>query len=92
MTSPSLAKAAARVPLRIGLLAGLRQQAKNPASLQQELALLRKAGVASIDLFFYESVRLHFPVMALASASLSASPDPVRPAPHRQSPPPAPDR
>ena len=92
LASPSLAKAAARVPLRIGLLAGLRHQPKAPATLQQEVALLRKAGVAGIDLFFYESARQHFPAAATAPSGLSASPDPARPAPHPQSPPPAPDR
>jgi len=91
LASPSLVKAAARVPLRIGLLAGLRQQPKQPATLRQEMALLKQAGVAGIDLFFYESARQHFP-LAAPGLGLSASPDPARPAPHPQSPPPAPDR
>lgn len=90
LASPSLAKAAARVPLRIGLLAGLRQQPKDPAILQQELALLRKAGVAGIDLFFYESARQHFPAAATAPSGLSASPAPAPQAARPPSPPPAP--
>ena len=90
LASPSLAKAAARVPLRIGLLAGLRHQPKAPATLQQELALVKKAGVAGIDLFFYESSRQHFPAAASEPGGLSASPDSAPQAARRQSPPPAP--
>jgi hypothetical protein len=92
LANPSLARAAKRVPLRIGLLAGLRQQPKAPATLQREMALLEQAGVAGIDLFFYESARQHFAAAAPGSPGLSASPDPVPQAHLRQSPPPAPGR
>jgi len=57
---PSLAEAARRVPVRIGLLAGLRSQPKEPALLKRELALVRQRGYGGIDLFFYESARQHF--------------------------------
>lgn len=90
LANPSLLRAAQRVPLRIGLLAGLRQQPKDPATLQQEMTLLREAGVAGIDLFFYESARMHFPGVAPAPASLSASPDRAPQAARPPSPPPAP--
>ncbi len=57
---PSLEEAGRRVPVRIGLLAGLRSQPKDPALLRRELALVRERGYRGIDLFFYESARLHF--------------------------------
>ncbi|WP_082326005.1 family 10 glycosylhydrolase [Synechococcus sp. GFB01] len=61
LADPSLEAARARVPLRIGLLAGLRNQPKDPASLQQELDLAHSFGFTGIDLFFYETARPHFP-------------------------------
>lgn len=53
----SLQEAAARVPVRIALLAGLRTQPKTSAVLRQELNLVRGQGYGGIDLFFYESMR-----------------------------------
>ena len=61
LAQPSLAAARGRVPIRIGLLAGLKNQPKDPATLQRELAVARRMGFAGIDLFFYESARQHFP-------------------------------
>ena len=61
LADPSLQEARQRVPLRIGLLAGLRSQPKPPAQLKQELELVHGAGITGIDLFFYESARGHFP-------------------------------
>lgn len=57
LADPSLAEAAARVPLRIGLLAGLRTQPKSSATLRRELELVRGAGYGAVDLFFYETMR-----------------------------------
>jgi|GEM_PF-1607291 len=57
---PSLAAAAQRVPVRIGLLAGLKSQPKDPAQLRRELELVQARGYRGIDLFFYESARRHF--------------------------------
>ncbi len=57
---PSLAAAAQRVPVRIGLLAGLKSQPKDPAQLRRELELVQGRGYRGIDLFFYESARRHF--------------------------------
>jgi uncharacterized lipoprotein YddW (UPF0748 family) len=57
---PSLAAAAVRVPVRIGLLAGLKSQPKDPAQLRRELELVQGRGYRGIDLFFYESARRHF--------------------------------
>lgn len=53
----SLQEAAATVPVRIALLAGLRTQPKTSAVLRQELELVRGRGYGGIDLFFYESMR-----------------------------------
>lgn len=53
----SLQEAAARVPLRIALLAGLRTQPKTSATLRRELDLVRGRGYGAIDLFFYETMR-----------------------------------
>jgi uncharacterized lipoprotein YddW (UPF0748 family) len=60
LAAPSLAAAAGRVPVRIGLLAGLRSQPKHPAQLRRELELVQARGFGGIDLFFYESARRHF--------------------------------
>ena len=57
---PSLAAAAQRVPVRIGLLSGLKNQPKDPAQLRRELELVQARGYRGIDLFFYESARRHF--------------------------------
>ena len=57
---PSLAAAAQRVPVRIGLLAGLKSQPKDPGQLRRELELVQARGYRGIDLFFYESARRHF--------------------------------
>ena len=51
-----------QVPLRIGLLAGLRGQPKDRQTLRRELDLVRSHGFGGIDLFFYESVRPHLPL------------------------------
>jgi len=48
------------VPVRIGLLAGLKSQPKDPAQLRRELELVQGRGYRGIDLFFYESARRHF--------------------------------
>ena len=61
LAQPSLQEARRHVPLRIGLLAGLKEQPKAAAELQQELAIAQKQGLDGIDLFFYESAKLHFP-------------------------------
>lgn len=61
LAHPSLAAAAQRVPVRIGLLAGLKSQPKDPGLLQRERALVQQRGYGGIDLFFYESARRHFP-------------------------------
>jgi uncharacterized lipoprotein YddW (UPF0748 family) len=53
----SLPDAAATVPVRIALLAGLRTQPKTSAVLRQDLELVRGRGYGGIDLFFYESMR-----------------------------------
>ena len=60
LAHPSLAAAAVRVPVRIGLLAGLKSQPKDPAQLRRELELVQGRGYRGIDLFFYESARRHF--------------------------------
>jgi len=57
---PSLAAAAQLVPVRIGLLAGLKSQPKDPGQLRRELELVQSRGYRGIDLFFYESARRHF--------------------------------
>lgn len=51
-----------QVPLRIGLLAGLRGQPKPRQTLLRELELVRAQGYSGIDLFFYESLRPHLPL------------------------------
>ena len=60
LAHPSLGAAARQVPVRIGLLAGLRSQPKHPAQLLRELELVQGLGYRGIDLFFYESARHHF--------------------------------
>jgi uncharacterized lipoprotein YddW (UPF0748 family) len=60
LAHPSLAAAAQRVSVRIGLLAGLKSQPKDPAQLRRELELVQGRGYRGIDLFFYESARRHF--------------------------------
>jgi len=75
---PSLAEAARRVPVRIGLLAGLRSQPKDPALLKRELALVRQRGYRGIDLFFYESARQHFSEVE-APRGVPSTPAPAQP-------------
>jgi len=60
MAHPSLTEAARRVPVRIGLLAGLKSQPKELLQLRRELELVQGRGYRGIDLFFYESARRHF--------------------------------
>ena len=60
LRDPNLAAAAQRVPVRIGLLAGLKSQPKQPEQLQRELQLVKERGYRGVDLFFYESARGHF--------------------------------
>lgn len=60
LADPTLRRAAARLPVRIGLLAGLRDQPKAPQRLLLERQIVREQGLAGIDLFFYESARPHF--------------------------------
>ena len=60
LAHPSLAEAARRVPVRIGLLAGLRLQPQSAALLRREMELVQGRGYGGIDLFFYESARRHF--------------------------------
>jgi uncharacterized lipoprotein YddW (UPF0748 family) len=67
----SLSAAQAYVPVRIGLLAGLRNQPKSINQLREEIELVQRQGFASVDLFFYESTRDHF------RNSSSSSPAPV---------------
>lgn len=50
-----------QLPVRIGLLAGLRGRPKPPQILRRELDLVRAQGYSGIDLFFYESLRPHLP-------------------------------
>lgn len=95
LAHPSLAEAARRVPLRIGLLAGLRSQPKDPALLRRELALVQARGFAGIDLFFYESARRHFadpspaPAPMAAPISRPAGRDQTTPLSSSPTPPPA---
>lgn len=62
LADAGLAVAQERLPIRIGLLAGLRRQPKSVEQLRQELALVRQQGFSGIDLFFYESVRPLLPL------------------------------
>ena len=61
LAQPSLQAARRKVPLRIGLLAGLKSQPKETAELLKEVALTKQQGINGIDFFFYESARHHFP-------------------------------
>jgi len=60
LAQPSLQAARRVVPLRIGLLAGLKSQPKETAELLKEVALTKQQGLDGIDFFFYESARHHF--------------------------------
>jgi uncharacterized lipoprotein YddW (UPF0748 family) len=64
LDQPELAEASQRLPVRIGLLAGLRSTPMDRQLFRQQVALLRQRGVAGIDVFFYESARLQFPLDA----------------------------
>lgn len=52
-----------QVPLRIGLLAGLRGRPKERQTLRRELEMVRARGFSGIDLFFYETLRAHLPLL-----------------------------
>lgn len=76
------------VPVRIGLLAGLRNQPKNVEQLQKEMKLVQSVGFEGVDLFFYESARTHFhdgeippPVLPTPVLPTPALPTPVQPTP-----------
>ena len=77
---PSLQAAQRRIPLRLGLLAGLKNQPQDPAVLQQQLAIARAAGISGIDLFFYETARRQVaapgpaPLPSLPAAGWAAEP------------------
>lgn len=60
LADPTLRQAATKLPVRIGLLAGLRAQPKAPAQLQLERQIVAEQGLAGIDLFFYETAKPHF--------------------------------
>jgi uncharacterized lipoprotein YddW (UPF0748 family) len=62
LAEAGLNRARRRVPLRIGLLAGLKAQPKRSELLRQELALVRQQGFSGIDLFFYDALRPHLPL------------------------------
>ncbi|KEF41662.1 MAG: hypothetical protein ER33_10335 [Cyanobium sp. CACIAM 14] len=66
LADPSLALARGRVPVRIGLLAGLRGRPKETGLLRRELDLVRAEGLDGVDLFFYESAKDHFPLQPAA--------------------------
>jgi uncharacterized lipoprotein YddW (UPF0748 family) len=57
LAQPSLRQAMARVPVRIGLLAGLKGRIRPFSSTERDIALVRAQGIEGIDLFFYESAR-----------------------------------
>ncbi|MEY3768670.1 MAG: hypothetical protein RLZZ11_1740, partial [Cyanobacteriota bacterium] len=57
LAQPSLRMAGQRVPVRIGLLAGLKGQVRPLKRLQQDIAQVRARGLPAVDLFFYESAR-----------------------------------
>lgn len=79
LAHPSLAAAALRVPVRIGLLAGLKRQPKDPAQLRRELELVQGRGFRGIDLFFYESARRHFSEPPQAPPGPDANTSPASP-------------
>jgi uncharacterized lipoprotein YddW (UPF0748 family) len=60
LADPTLRQAATKLPVRIGLLAGLRAQPKSPAQLLLERQIVAEQGLAGIDLFFYETAKPHF--------------------------------
>lgn len=64
LAHPSLAEAQRRVPVRIGLLAGLKNQPMEAAHQLPLPSQQRRQGYDAVDLFFYESARLHFPEAA----------------------------
>ena len=68
LADPSLAAARRRVPVRIGLLAGLRGRPKDDELLRRERDLVRAEGLDGVDLFFYESAKLHFPDDVIGAA------------------------
>jgi uncharacterized lipoprotein YddW (UPF0748 family) len=75
------------VPVRIGLLAGLRNQPKSVEQLQKEIKLVQSVGFEGVDLFFYESARTHFhdgeilpTVLPTPVLTTPVHPTPVQPA------------
>jgi uncharacterized lipoprotein YddW (UPF0748 family) len=81
LAQPSLQEARRLVPLRVGLLAGLRTQPKATAVLQRELELVQAAGIRGVDLFFYESARRHqlVPPLCPAQPLIGSNCQPPRP-------------
>ncbi|MEB3331468.1 MAG: family 10 glycosylhydrolase [Synechococcaceae cyanobacterium] len=69
LADPALREAATRLPVRIGLLAGLGTRPKALEQLQAERRLLAERGFAGVDLFFYETARQHFPAAAAVPPS-----------------------
>jgi uncharacterized lipoprotein YddW (UPF0748 family) len=53
----SLDLAQSRVPVRIGLLAGLRGRPQDPPVLRRMVDLVKSRGFDGVDLFFYESAK-----------------------------------
>jgi hypothetical protein len=58
LAQPSLQQARAKVPVRIGLLAGLKGKIRPRSSTEQDMVLVRARGFEAVDLFFYESARV----------------------------------
>lgn len=73
----SLSAVQSYVPVRISLLAGLRDQPKSFDRLREEIELVQRQGFASVDLFFYESTRDHFRDFSSSSPIPAAIPDPI---------------
>lgn len=73
----SLSAVQSYVPVRISLLAGLRNQPKSIDKLREEIELVQRQGFASVDLFFYESTRDHFRDSSGSSAMPAAIPSPL---------------
>ena len=57
LAQPSIRQAMARVPVRIGLLAGLKGRIRPFSSTERDIALVRGQGIEGVDLFFYETAR-----------------------------------
>jgi uncharacterized lipoprotein YddW (UPF0748 family) len=74
LADPSLAAARRQVPVRIGLLAGLRGRPKDDELLRRERDLVRAEGLDGVDLFFYESAKPHFSADVVGTAAVRAAP------------------